>query len=445
MAFWNKSNKSNSSNEERSRSEYFYGGASFTSYFGGEERLTESDAMKIPAVASAIELITSSVSQLPIYLYKKTEKKEIVQVDDKRTVLLNKEPNEFMNAQTFKRQIVRDYLFYGASYIKIERDKNEIVGLYNLKIDELSVEKYRLSPYETTATINAGFGNTMEKYVPDEVVIVLKDSKDGFTATGILQDNAETLLLALDEQDYTTSILKNGALPIGVLKATSRLSEKAVNRLRSSWENLYGGTKKAGKTLILEEGLDYTPISMKPNELDLTNVRKHTVSEIARIVNVPESMINSDANKYASNEQNNIFFLQYCLGPILTSIESSYNKSLLLEEEKDQGYFFKIDVSELLRTTEKEKVETITKAMEKGLLSINEARRKMDMPHIKDDYFTWNLGSVFYSQDTGNFMIPNMGQSIDPKADPIPPQQPKSSNPNPDLNGSSNVGLSEEV
>src|SRR5699024_3369389 len=152
----------------------------------------------------------------------------------------------------------------------------------------------------------------------------------------------------------------------------------------------------------------------KPNELDLTNVRKHTVSEIARIFNVPESMINSSLNKYSSNEQNNIYFLQYCLAPIITSIESAFNKSLLLETEKNEGYFFRFDVSELLRTTEKEKIETVVKAMEKGLLSINEARAKIDMPNIKEDYFTWNLGSIFYDPESGLFTIPNTGLTIDP-------------------------------
>lgn len=426
MAFWNNFTKKNSNVENRSLNKYVYGGTSFTSFFGGSTTITEEDAMKIPAVASAVELITSSISQLPVYLYKNTDDNEVEIIrDDHRTFLLNNEPNAFMNAQTFKRQIIKDYLFYGASYIKIERYRNEIKNLYTLPIEEVTVERYRLSPYETTATINVGFSNTIEKYTPDEVVIVLKDSKDGFTATGVLTDHAETLTLALDEQDYTSSILKNGAVPIGVIKAATRLSQNAVNKLRESFENLYVGPKKAGKTLVLEEGLDYSPISMKPNELDLTNIRKHTVSEIARIFNVPESMINSSANKYASNEQNNIYFLQYCLASIITSIESSYNKSLLLESEKEDGYFFKIDVGELLRTTEKEKIETVTKAMKDGLFSINDARKRVDMPALDVDYYTWNLGSVFFDPETGYFTIPNMGQTIDPKAKPIPPKNPK--------------------
>lgn len=420
MAFINPFNfKKEESTENRSfDSSFFYGGTSFTSYFGANQKLTENEALSIPAVSSAIELITASVSQLPIYLYRVEDDNEVVVVkDDKRSFLLNNEPNYFMNAQTFKRQMVKDYLFYGASYIKIEKERNEITGLYTLPIEEISIEKYRVSPYEYQATIKVGYdgnSNISNNFSPDELAIVLKDSRDGFTGIGILEENADTLRLALDEIDYTNSILKNGALPIGVLKATARLSGKAIERLRNSWENLYGGSKKAGKTIILEEGLDYQPISMKPNELDLSNIKKQTISEIARIFNVPESMINSASNKYNSNEQNNIYFLQYCLAPILTAIESAYNKSLLLESEKEEGYFWKVDVSELLRTTERERIETVVTAMRSGLLSINEARRRIDMPNIDNDYFTWNLGNVFYDNETGKIMVPNTGVTIDP-------------------------------
>lgn len=396
-------------------SDFSYSNFSITSYFGNNSKVTEEQALKIPSVASSLELISSSVAQLPIYLYQKNKTGEVVRIEnDRRNFLLNREPNDSINGHTFKRQVVKDYLFHGASYIKVEKVRNDIISLYNLPIEKISITKYLEDGYRNSAIINLDTSETKKEFSPDDIAIILKDSQDGYTATGILVDSAETLLLAIDEQDYTMSILKNGALPIGVIAASSRLTDTAIKRLRESWENLYGGAKKAGKTIILEEGLEYKPISMKPNELDLTNVRKHTVSEIARIFNVPESMINSSLNKYSSNEQNNIYFLQYCLAPIITSIESAFNKSLLLESEKQEGYFFKFDVSELLRTTEKEKIETVVRAMEKGLLSINEARRKIDMPNIKDDYFTWNLGSIFYEPKSGLFTIPNTGATIDP-------------------------------
>jgi HK97 family phage portal protein len=403
--------------EDRSQTGFTYGSFSFTSFFSDGGDVTEEDAMKIPAVSSAVELITASVAQLPIYLYKDNGNGRIEKIDDHRVYLLNDEPNELMNGYTFKKQIVKDYLFHGASYTKIEKVRNNIVALYILPITYVTVTKY-IQGYKETATINLIYGdgvNNNYEFFPDELIIVLKDSKDGVTSRGILKNNNDILKLALAEQDYTKGILKNGALPIGVLKASSRLTQTAIDRLRASWENLYSGAKKSGKTIILEEGLDYQPISLKPDEMDLTNSRKNTVSEIARIFNVPESMLNSAANKYNSNEQNNLYFLQYCVAPIITAIEAALNKSLLLETEKEQGYYFRFDVSELLRTTEAEKINATVAAWKNGVISFNEARSRIDMPKLDDDYFMWSLGNIFYNPKTGKFTIPNTGSTIDPK------------------------------
>lgn len=401
--------------EKRNLNEFSYGNFAITSYFGAGQTVTEDQAMTVPAVASSVELITSSIAQLPVYLYKQDASGKVEKIEDRRVFLLNNEPNDLMNGYNFKKSIVKDYLFHGASYTKVEKVRNDVTALYTLPVEWLTVTRYRALGYKYTASLKLNYGDATEDFLPEELISVLRDSKDGITGQGVLQNNSEVLQLAIDEQDYTQSILKNGALPIGILKSASRLTETAINRLRSSWEGLYSGAKKAGKTVILEEGLDYQSISLKPDELDLTNIRKNTVSEIARIFNVPESMINSSANKYASNEQNNIYFLQYCISPILMSIESALDKSLLLESEKEQGYYFRFDVSELLRTTEKEKIETTVEAMKNGLLSINEARARIDLPNLEIDYFTWNLGSVFYNPESGDMTIPNMGITIDPK------------------------------
>lgn len=383
-----------------------------SSIFGANSKVSEEEAMRIPAFSSSIELISSAIAQLPIYLYKEDANGEVTKVSDRRIFLLNNEPNETVTAYNFKKNLVREYLLYGASYTKIEKVRNEVIALYNLPIKNINISKYRKDGYKHTARISLDLNPNDEFYL-DELILFLRDSEDGITSKGILERNDDVLRLAIDELEYSSNILRNGALPVGVLKASAKLTETAITRLRQGFERLYSGSKRAGKTLILEEGLDYQPISMKPNELDLTNSKKNTISELSRIVNLPESMINSSANKYASNEQNNIHFLQYCLSPIITSLENSLDKSLLLESEKLDGYYFRFDTSEVLRTTEKEKIDNAVRSMEKGLTSINEARSRLDLPALNKDFYTWSLGSIFYNPETEEMTIPNMGTVID--------------------------------
>lgn len=388
-------------------------GAIFST-FSTSTPVTEDQAMKIPSVVACVELITGSIGQLPIYLYKENDKGEVEKIPaDRRVFLLNSEPNNLLNGYNFKKRLAKDYLFYGVSYTKKEMALNNILELYPLDMKHVQVTKYLKDGYKFDADINlttyGANGNGMRKtFKPHEVMMVLKDSEDGVTSRGVLEAGSEILTLAINESEYTSNILKNGALPIGVIQTLNRLSEAAIKRLRMGWESLYSGAKNSGKTVILEEGLEYKPISLKPNDLQLTDGRRITIAEIARLFNVPESMLNADANKYASNEQNNLHFLQYTLSPIITSIESALDKSLLLESEKDEGYYFRFDTTEILRTTEKERVESATIGLDKGIFSLNETRAKFDMHKLEDDYFMWSLGHVLFNPKTKEMFVPNM-------------------------------------
>ena len=397
-------------NTDSSENIVSYGPSAIDSFFGGSTKISEEEALQIPAVTAAIDLISGSIAQLQFSLIKKNENTgEVIRnSDDHRLRLLNKQPNETMDAYTFKKMMVKDYLLYGASNAVIERNLNKVTGLYSIPTKNISVQVFVRNGYKkySVTTLNSASGS--KKFNDYQLLTVLRNSDDGLTGKGILEQHHDVLSLALSETKYAKNILQNGALPVGVLKSQQKLTEPAFNRLKASWANLYAGADKAGKTVILEEGLDYTPISMKPNELQLTETKKATLADTARIFNIPESMLNANANKYGSNEQNNLLFLQYCISPILSAIENAVNKELLLESEKEQGYTFKLDPSILLQTTRKDRAEAVGAEYKEGLISFWEARNEIDRPKtVEDDYFKLSLGAVLYKYETDEMIIPN--------------------------------------
>ncbi|EEL90737.1 hypothetical protein bcere0030_53180 [Bacillus cereus AH1273] len=102
-------------------------------------------------------------------------------------------------------------------------------------------------------------------------------------------------------------------------------------------------------------------------------------------------------------------FLKHTIAPILVALEQAFDRQLLTTREKKvKGYYFRFDVSELLRATEKERTEAIALGLEKGLLTINEAREKLDLPNIKKDVFMWGLNHVLYNPKTNEMNVPNM-------------------------------------
>lgn len=397
-------------------------GTELSALFTGQEQMLEEDVLKIPTVQMCIELISGTIAQLPIYLYKENSDGSIERIyDDKRELILNQQPNEFQTAYNFKKNLVKDYLLYGASYNYIDRVGNEINSIHSFPTKSVSVTKYVKDGFivvDADITLNeVNTGNpSIKKYKPHELLICLKDSKDGLTSKGLLYYGQSVFDISTNELDYINSIYKNGAMPLGVLQTEGQLNEDAITKLRNAWNNLYVGRKNAGKTIILENGLKYSPISQKPKDLLVNENKKDNISEICKLFNMQESFI-TGTNKYGNIEQNNILFLQYTLSPILSAIENGIDKSFLLEEEKTKGYFWSVDTSEVLKTTEKEKYDAIKSALDSGIMSINEARYKLNMPFIKDDIMKWSLGNVLYYPDTGEMKVPNMGIGIENKVE----------------------------
>lgn len=394
---------------------YTYSGsqaASFASLFAGQTELTEEEVFKIPAVVAGIELISGAISQLPVELYQETEDGNMEKVtNDIRLRIINSETNNLMTGNSFKRKLAKDYVLYGASYVKLDKLANTITGLHPLPTKDMVMQVYLSEGYRKN--VRYWLNSYPEKQYGDDLIMaILKNTEDGVKSDGILKNNRETLMLALNEQKYSSSVLQNGALPIGALQLKNKATPAIMDNLKKSWEDLYSGSGNAGKTMILEEGMEYKPISMKPSEMQLSETKKTNVSDIARILNIPESMLNPEANKYASNEQNNLYFLQYCLSPIITAIESAFNRNLLLEDEKKKNYFFKFDTSQILRATAKERTEEAVAGLAGGIYSLNEARNKVGYNKLADNFFYWSLGSVLYNADTKVLITPNTGQVL---------------------------------
>ena len=363
-------------------------------------KMSSEKAMEIPAVSASVELISNAIAQLPIYLYERNQDKSIEKIiDDEREKLLNLEANQFHDAQYLKKKIVEDYLFYGKSFIK--KDEN---GLHHLDASKIEVEEYT-EDYVTISRQAFKYKTNTKTVDLNEKDLIIIDSG----TEGLLRTAYSTFELAIAQEEINSSILSSGALPTGVLQSASRLTKDAIERLRESWQSLYSGSKRAGKTIILEEGLEFKPISMNLNELQMNDAKKVTLSDISRVFNIPESLINSDANKYDSLSQNNSLFLQYCLSPILTAIESALNRSLLSEEEKAEDYQWKFDTAEMLRVTEKEKVEVVSAAFKAGLYSYNQSMKKLDLPKAEKDFSMLGIGSVQVFED-GRYVFLNHGR-----------------------------------
>ena len=202
--------------------------------------------------------------------------------------------------------------------------------------------------------------------------------------------------------------MANGSAPTSVIKLQKSLSQEAQTRLRESWKRLFQGSKNAGKLVILEDGMEYDKISFSPSELGLNASRSKTSTDLCNLFGVPEQMIDASSNTYGSVESMSIRFLQYSISPIIAIIETMFNRSLLLNEEKEQGYFFKFNTDDVLKSTQEERYNALKTGIDAGILSLSEARVKENLSPIEDDFLKLSLGSILFYPDKRTLFVPNM-------------------------------------
>lgn len=358
--------------------------------------VNEQKAMQLPAFKACISLIENTIASLPIKM-KKKQGNNIEYVTNNQYLMMLNDPNPIDTTAILKKQLVHEILLYGKAYLYINHNH-----LHVLK------SKYVTEEYltETGFTVDgiSYIYNFEGKHTLDAKNVIRFNFGEGILS------HTDVLETAINAQNLSKKILEKGTFTTGVLKAGTRLTEKAIKNLRESWQNLYSGATKAGQTLILEEGLDYQPISMSADQLQLKDIDKSLTSKICMLFNVSESLISDSSNKYDSLAKANTNFLQKTVSPIIAAIEASLNKYFFDNNEK---LLFVFDTSQVLKATEIENIEATKALFDDGLITFNEARRRINYNVIDDEnnYYQLNIGKALRNEKTGEILNINTQQT----------------------------------
>lgn len=382
--------------ENRNYSTFIEGGNKYKSVTYGDKDMLNC-LYSLSSFIKGKDLICSSISSLPIYLYKEEDGNILKINNDYRLKLLNDNPNLAETASEWKEKLVEEILVNGVGYSFIDKKGNKINSINSLKSNSTQKKSFK-NDYGVVTHIAYDFNLNSVRVndVDYDNVLRVKYGKGAINYSNIINN-----LLELVETEKT--LLENITSPSGILKTQGRLSDVAIDRLRNSWNNLYSGSKNAFKTIVLEEGLEYSKLS---NDISDFSVDKNEINKsIEHILNLPIGILQENSNM---NFQE-VLLIQ-TLQPLLSAIENGLN-DLLLTSEQEQGYFFRFDTSEYIRSTEKERNDNVVNLFKNGLISLNEARYRLDLDAINKDYYTMSLGDVIkYKDDTDTLYIPNMSK-----------------------------------
>src|SRR5690606_26862347 len=139
----------------------------------------------------------------------------------------------------------------------------------------------------------------------------------------------EAIGLTLAMEQHGARIFSAGARPGGVFKYGKTLGPEALKRLRESFGAAHGGNENAGKTLILEDGMDFTPLQFTSVDLQFLEMRRHQVAEIARGFRIPLHLLQElERTTHANAESMGQQFLSLTLLPWLKCWEGAIRRAL---------------------------------------------------------------------------------------------------------------------
>ena len=378
--------------------------------------ITEKEALSIPAFSAGVDLIASNIAYLPVKLYKMENGEKVEIKDDYRVDMLNRSNSLFDSSFNLMYSITKNLILYGTSFTYLEKgNRNNIDNIFYLHYKDVTPQLIKVgNQYDYKFSFS--FFQEFREVSSDQMMIIAKDVKRStdITGVGVLEKNAKALRLALEEMDNSSNALGN-KLP-AYLSTPNSLSPKAKENIRVSFK----GLSKSNEVPIFEEGLTYNTVTLNPEELELLSARKYSAEIVAQILGIPFTYLVSSASSYNTSSEESTRFVK-SLMPYIVVIQQGFERFLLTEKEKKQGYFFELDTKQLLKASISEMNEYLSKQVNVGALSPNEMRKEMGMPRVEGlDYYTVQVNT--YQVVDGKITLPTMEQE-DNKEDKVEEEQ----------------------
>jgi HK97 family phage portal protein len=346
------------------------------------ERVSPETAMRTSAVYSCVGLIAETVGMLPLKLYRRLEgggKEEAA--DHPLHRMMHRRPNAWQTAMEFREMGTQHLCLRGNFYAFKVTAGGRVRELLPLLPQWVSVEQKE--DWELLYTITWGARNgvkRVEKVPAGNVMHIRYRTLDGILGLNPIAYARETIGLAMAAEKHGARLFKNGAKPLGVIKHPKVMTEQAQERFKKNWQEAYSG-EGLFKTAILEEGMEYEPLSMSNQDAQFLESRKFQVEDIARIYRVPLPLIQHTEKSTSWGtgiEQLILGFIKFTMLPWFTRWEGTLERDLLRAEEQG-SLFFEFLVDGLERGDFKGRYEGYEKAIQNGIMSPNEVRGKENL------------------------------------------------------------------
>ena len=359
--------------DERDMSRYTYVGSGYTS-------INETILLQNPTAIACIDLISKSISLLPLNLYNKGSKGRVKAEWHPLHQILRHLPNGEEPSSLFIEKVVRDVLKYGNAYIWKSKSENKLDALYSLNAKHVSI-------YRDSVTNEKRFEYNGKVYTSKDILHIPGADYDGTKGYSPAVYGAKAIQMGVNLDDYASSSFDNGpnsSLSVDISEMyPNGAKPEDVKSMADYIQRNYAGKTNAGKPFVAFNKMKVSPIQVSSNrDAELQAAREYQEKVIMKVFNVPASMLGDSESGYGDLEARMIAFLQFTLGPWIRRLEQFFE--MLLTPSERINYYVEFDPSVLLKTSLTEKTNAYANMIRSGILSINEVRQRENLDALPD-------------------------------------------------------------
>lgn len=304
--------------------------------------INSTTAENLATVSACVGAIASAIGSLPARVYRPVGdgREELTSHPVNR---LLRAPWGLMTAPDWFEWVMGSVLLHGNALCEIQHDgRGAVTGLRPLPWRH--IQPATLPDGRPVFNVTMP-GEPRRRLFGNEVFFLRDRTDDGFVGRSRISRAPDVLGNAIALQDFAAHAWANQATPSGVLEMDGRLNKEQFNDLHDRFKDRYSGTRKAGRTMVLDNGMKWKSVSVSPEDAEVLASRKFSVEEICRLYQVPPPIVQSyEFNTFTNSAQASLWFAQFSLAPWARKIEAEFSRSVFLDDAA-----LEIDLSGLMR------------------------------------------------------------------------------------------------
>ncbi len=331
--------------------------------FYGAQTATREQAMSVPSVARARNIICSTIGSLPIESYNHFTKEHL---RPQRVIM---QPDPRIAGSAIYAWIAEDLLFHGVAY-------GQVLDSYS-STDASRIRAWtRVAPDRVTYNLNAN-QTEITSYMVDGMHVPATGLNSLIVFSGLdegVLNRAGRTIRAAQELEKAAELYAKEPVPTMVLKSNgTNLAPERITKLLESWKV----ARNTRATAFLNADVELTALGFDPQKLQLNEARQYLATEIARAVGIPASFLSAETTSmtYSTTVMERKALIDFSLRNIITPIE----QRLSAADFVPNGVEVRFDIDDFLRGSALERAQVYEILNRIGAMSIEQIQEEEDL------------------------------------------------------------------